>query len=138
MKGKLSREEFLDLYRMVDIALDTFPYTGTTTTCEALLMNVPVVSKTGPAQRERVSASILSHLGLGRLIADDTESYVGIAVHLAQDRNELSALRQSMPALLSASVLNQPQRLTRSLERLYREMWERHVRRMPSREPLRA
>ena len=138
LKGKLSREEFLDLYRMVDIALDTFPYTGTTTTCEALLMNVPVVSKTGPAQRERVSASILSHLGLGRLIADDTESYVGIAVHLAQDRNELSALRQSMPALLSASVLNQPQRLTRSLERLYREMWERHVRRMPSREPLRA
>jgi predicted O-linked N-acetylglucosamine transferase (SPINDLY family) len=134
--GRLAREEFLGLYRRIDIFLDTFPYTGTTTTCEALLMNVPVVTRTGTAQRERVSASVLSHVGLSQLLASDAESYVTTSVSLARNVNELAALRRSIPALLSGSVLSQPQRLARGLERLYREMWGRYVRQDRKREPL--
>ena len=136
IQGRLRREDFLGLYRKVDIFLDTFPYTGTTTTCEALLMNVPVVTQTGLAQRERVSASILSHVGLGQLIAADTAEYVAMAVRLGRNTQELAGLRQSMPAWLADSVLRQPQRLARNLEHLYRKMWERHRRREASHAPL--
>ena len=101
-------------------------------------MNVPIVTKTGPAQRERVSASILSHVGLGPLIAADTAEYVATAVRLGRNTRELSDLRQAIPALLSGSVLRQPRRLTRSLERLYRTMWERYEQREASHAPLTA
>ena len=82
--------------REVDIALDTFPYNGTTTTCEALWMGVPVVTLAGQTHVSRVSASLLTAAGLPELVASDPDAYVRIAVELACDPERLSKLRQGM------------------------------------------
>ncbi|MEX0876101.1 MAG: hypothetical protein WD114_01465, partial [Phycisphaerales bacterium] len=71
--------EHLDLYNTIDCALDTFPYTGTTTTCEALWMGVPTVTLMGGAHAGRVSGSLLTAVGRGDLVAADQEGYAALA-----------------------------------------------------------
>ena len=74
--------EHLGLYGRVDIALDTVPYHGTTTTCEALWMGVPVITRTGATHASRVGVSLLSAVGgLANLIASDNAGYVAAAAH---------------------------------------------------------
>ncbi len=85
--------EHLGRYGEIDIALDTFPYNGTTTTCEALWMGVPVVALAGAEHRSRVGVSLLSALGLERLIGKGIDDYVRIAAELAGSLNELAELR---------------------------------------------
>jgi len=87
---KTSRQfDHLDLYNKVDIALDTFPYNGTTTTCEALWMGVPVIALLGDRHAARVSASLLKTIGLSELVAKSTEDFVKIGAALAQDVERL-------------------------------------------------
>ncbi len=86
----LPDQAHLALYDRVDIALDPFPYNGTTTTCEALWMGVPVVTLRGDRHAGRVGASLLTQIGLTDLIADSVEEYVEIAVALAGDPARLS------------------------------------------------
>ena len=74
------------------MALDSFPYGGGTTTCDALWMGVPVVSLAGQTAVGRGGVSILSNLGLPELIASNPEEYVRIAIELAQDLSRLSEL----------------------------------------------
>jgi len=79
-------------YRKIDIALDPFPYNGTTTTCEALHMSVPVICLEGETHIARVSTSILNSVGLSSLVAVDKNDYVNKAVQLASDINFLNKL----------------------------------------------
>jgi predicted O-linked N-acetylglucosamine transferase (SPINDLY family) len=72
--------DHLDLYNTIDCALDTFPYTGTTTTCEALSLGVPTVTLMGESHAGRVSASLLTTIGREDLVADTVESYIDLAV----------------------------------------------------------
>jgi hypothetical protein len=81
----------LRLYDNVDIALDTFPYNGTTTTCEALWMGVPVVTRTGCWHAARVGATLLSSIGLESLAAQDDTAYIDTAVELAGSQTRLRA-----------------------------------------------
>lgn len=97
--------EHLELYSKIDIALDTFPYAGTTTTCEALLMGVPVVTRVGNHHAGRVGLSLLTNAGLAHLCAPDIDGYVKAAQALAADRAKLIQLRQSLRAQLLASAL---------------------------------
>ena len=76
--------DHLDLYNIMDCALDTFPYTGTTTTCEALSMGVPTVTLMGESHAGRVSASLLTTIGREDLVADTIESYIDLAVAQAE------------------------------------------------------
>ncbi|MDZ4057489.1 MAG: hypothetical protein U1D69_11115, partial [Polynucleobacter sp.] len=92
-------------YNDIDIALDTFPQTGGTTTCEALWMGVPTVTVVGPALFERLSYSILSNAGLSDLCARTVNQFVDIAVSLAEDSNRLQILRHGLRDQLRASPL---------------------------------
>jgi predicted O-linked N-acetylglucosamine transferase (SPINDLY family) len=124
MIGRLPQSaEHLALYHRVDIALDTFPYNGHTTTCEALWMGVPVITLAGATHAGRVGVSLLTHAGLPELIADSSEDYVTIAVALAADLAHLQSLRQRLRTQLQRSPLMDALGFTRSLEAAYRGMW---------------
>ncbi|MGD0390401.1 MAG: tetratricopeptide repeat protein [Tepidisphaeraceae bacterium] len=113
----------LEVYNQVDIALDTFPYHGTTTTCEALWMGVPVVTLAGPAHVSRVGVSLLSNIGLPELIAQKPQQYVQIATDLANDLPRLAELRRTLRARMQASALMDAPRFARNVEATYRQMW---------------
>jgi predicted O-linked N-acetylglucosamine transferase (SPINDLY family) len=98
-------EEHLALYGRVHVALDTTPYNGTTTTCEALWMGVPVVTVAGDRHAARVGASVLAAAGLPGLVARDADSYVRIAAGLAGDRARLETLRTGLRPTLRSSAL---------------------------------
>jgi protein O-GlcNAc transferase len=108
-------------YARVDIALDTFPYNGTTTTFEALWMGVPVVTFAGAAHAGRVGASILTHLGLPELAPATLEESLQAATDLAADRDRLAALRRSMRERLQSSPLMDAARVARQLEAAYHQ-----------------
>lgn len=118
-----SRIEHLKLYNSIDIALDTFPYNGTTTTCEALWMGVPVVVLKGEAHMSRVGVSLLTNMGMEEFIAETPVDYVKKAVSLAKNPEKLSRLRQRQRDVMARSPLMDGQGFTRNLERAYREMW---------------
>ena len=102
--GKIeSRAEHLGAYSRVDIALDPWPYHGTTTTCEALLMGVPVVVLAGRTHAARVGVSLLTNAGLPELIAQSEDAYVRIAADLAGDAARLRTLRTTLRARLLTS-----------------------------------
>jgi predicted O-linked N-acetylglucosamine transferase (SPINDLY family) len=113
------------MYDRVDIALDTFPYNGTTTTCEALWMGVPVVTLAGATHHGRVGVSILSNVELTDQIAESPDEYVRKAVELAGDPDGLLFLRETMRDRMRRSPLMDAGRFTRSLEDMYRQMWQR-------------
>jgi predicted O-linked N-acetylglucosamine transferase (SPINDLY family) len=117
--------EYLRSYHRIDIALDSFPYNGGTTTCEALWMGVPVVSRRGGRHVARLGASILHAVGLPELVADDEDGYVARAVALAQDRPRLAALRAGMRARMQASPLMDHAGFARAVEAALRHAWVR-------------
>ena len=100
-----TRIDHLRTYARVHVALDTFPYNGTTTTCEALWMGVPVIAPVGNCHAARVSASLLHAAGLDAWVAKDAEDFVRIATTLATDRAALSQWRSGLRDRLRASPL---------------------------------
>ncbi len=122
--GRLPFDRHLALYGEMDIALDTFPYHGTTTTVEALWMGVPVISLEGTTHVSRVGSSLLGRLGLNDLIARNGEDYVQKARDLASDLRRLVLLRQGMRERIRASPLVQAERLTAELEHVFMNMLE--------------
>ena len=115
--------EHLVTYGRVDIALDTYPYHGTTTTCEALWMGVPVIALAGRTHASRVGVSLLTNAGLPELIAGSAEQYVEIAVKLAADIPRLVELRASLRERMASSALMDAPRFARNVEQAYRQMW---------------
>lgn len=113
----------MDAYGLVDVALDPFPYNGTTTTCDALWMGVPVVTLRGDRHCARVGASLLHRVGLDDVIAKDIESYVSVAATLAQDGTRLDHWRESLRAAMCAVPLGSPAQFTPMLEDVYRTLW---------------
>jgi predicted O-linked N-acetylglucosamine transferase (SPINDLY family) len=114
----------LRVYKRVDIALDPFPYNGTTTTCEALWMGVPVVTRRGDRHAGRVGASLLAQIGLTELIAGSAEEYVEIALALANDPARLTKLRASLRPRMAPSPLCDAPAFARKIEGTYRKMWQ--------------
>ena len=121
-----STRELMDLYGKVDIALDPFPYNGTTTTCEALWMGVPVVTLRGERHSGRVGASILTRIGLPELIAATENDYVAKAVALATDIEHLTDLRADMRNRMSNSSLCNAKTFAHDMEDAFRKMWEKY------------
>ena len=119
-----SRPEHLRLYHRMDIALDTFPYHGTTTTCEALWMGVPVLSLCGDRHVSRVGASLLTRVGLTDWIAGDRDAYVEIAARHAGELGTLAQLRAGLRGTMRGSALCDAPGFTRDLEAAFRTMWQ--------------
>ena len=115
----------LAAYSRMDIALDTFPYNGTTTTCEALWMGVPVVTLTGDRHAARVGTSLVHRIGLPGLAAADPEAYIQLAAGLAGVPAQREELRQTLRPRMQASPLRDEAGFARILEQAYREFWHR-------------
>lgn len=103
-----------------DVALDAFPYQGTTTTLECLTMSVPVVALQGPTYCRRASSALLARLGLDELIAETADEYVDVAVGLARDRDLLAELRGALRARFFAGEICDAAAHTRELEEIFR------------------
>ncbi|MCC6301855.1 MAG: tetratricopeptide repeat protein [Gammaproteobacteria bacterium] len=121
--ARLSDPEYQQLLRQIDIALDPYPYNGTTTTCETLWSGVPVVSLSGDRSVSRSGYALLKQLGLEALVARSEAEYVSIAVELASDRARLARLRTDLPERFERSPLRDEAGFIGELEAAYREMW---------------
>ncbi len=120
----VAKADHLDAYGRVDIALDPFPYNGTTTTCEALWMGVPVVTLRDTRHAGRVGTSLLAAVGLNELIATDENEYVERAATLAASRDRLEELRVGLRERMRRSELCDAAGFARSMEGAYRRMWQ--------------
>jgi predicted O-linked N-acetylglucosamine transferase (SPINDLY family) len=114
--------EYIAMYKDVDIVLDTFPFNGHTTTCQALWMGVPVVTLAGNVSRSRMGASVLGTIGLGELVAQSQDEYVRIATELANDLPRLAAMRSTLRQRVAQSPILDCAGFTRALEAAYTEM----------------
>ena len=125
----------LDAYQHIDVALDTYPYHGTTTTCDALWMGLPVVTLAGPSHVSRVGVGLLERVGLGELVASTEDDYVALAVALGGDPERLRELRASARARLASSTLLDGSRMAAAFARALRRAWHEHVDRALGEEP---
>ena len=123
LEWQKSHEEHIASYQLVDIALDTFPYHGTTTTCEALWMQVPVVTLAGSTHVSRVGVSLLTNVGLAELVAHGEDEYVRIASELAHDLSRLTHLRSTLRGRMQESPLMDSRRFASGMEEVYRIIW---------------
>lgn len=119
----VDQQAHLDTYQHVDIALDTLPYNGTTTTCEALYMGVPVITLAGTTHAGRVGLSLLGNLGLDELVARTPDDYVPCAVSLAMNPERICNLRDTMRDHLQNSVICDADGFAHKFELAYRQMW---------------
>ncbi|SNS15161.1 Predicted O-linked N-acetylglucosamine transferase, SPINDLY family [Noviherbaspirillum humi] len=117
--------DFLRTYHEIDIALDTFPYGGGATTCDALWMGVPVIAF--PARRPigRLTASILHQIGHPEWLADNADAYVAKALALAADASALAEIRRGLRQRMQVSPLCDQAGFMRRLEAVYRQAWQR-------------
>jgi protein O-GlcNAc transferase len=119
-----SATEHLALYHRMDIALDPFPFNGTTTTCEALWMGVPVITLRGHRHAGRVGASLLTQIGLTDLITNSIDEYVDFAVALASNPGRLDELRRTLRPRMAASPMRDERAFARKIEAAFRTMWQ--------------
>lgn len=119
---RVTHEEFLAAHARADIALDSFPYHGTTTTCFSLWMGVPVVTLAGAVHASRVGVSLLTNLGAPEWIARDEEDYVEIAARLAGNPSGLAELRSGLRDRMRRSPLTDGKSFARDFENALRVM----------------
>jgi|TARA_Y100000294_G_scaffold176118_1_gene197727 predicted O-linked N-acetylglucosamine transferase (SPINDLY family) len=123
LEGKSPHSELLGRYNDVDIALDTFPYTGGLTTCEAVWMGVPAITKLGETFASRHSLSHLTNVGVPELVADDLPDYVSKAVELANDVPRLTGLRSGLRERMAKSALCDGEKFATDFTSAMRQIW---------------
>ncbi len=133
LEGPTNHYDYLATYGRIDLALDTFPYTGGTTTSEALWQGVPLVTRTGDRWLPRISESLLRAAGLEEFVATTDDDYVEIAVRMSQQPDHLARLRTSMRQRLTSSAACDCEGLARAMEELYRTMWHEWLDKMEAR-----
>ncbi|PID77720.1 MAG: hypothetical protein CSB24_00090 [Deltaproteobacteria bacterium] len=126
IEGRSPFEEYLLAYERVDIVLDTFPFTGGTTTCQALWQGVPVLTLLRRRFAGRMSASILTCIGLNDWIAETEDEYVNRAVEFTHDINKLAEIRSGLRERMQKSPLCDAAKFTKNLEAAYRNIWEKY------------
>jgi len=125
IQGPVPRAKYLQTYHRVDIALDPFPYTGGTTTVEALWMGVPVLTLEGNTFLSRQGVGLLMNAGLPEWVATDADDYVKRAVAHAGDLQRLSVLRTGLRSQVLASPIFDAPRFARHFEIALRDVWHK-------------
>lgn len=120
---RVSIEEYFECYRSVDVALDTFPYNGATTTCDALIMGVPVATVEGERAISRGCASLLATLGLHEWIVASRDLLLPMVRRLIEEPPHLATLRETLPERMRASPLMDAERFVTDLEHAYLTAW---------------
>lgn len=131
IRSNAPMKTYLALHNEVDIMLDTFPYTGGTTTCHSLWMGVPVLSMRGATRVSRQTAGVLVQVGLQDWVAESPDDLVEKAARWAADLPELAAHRAGMRARIRASSMLRPDFVARGMERAIRKMWATWCARQP-------
>ncbi|MCX7712467.1 MAG: tetratricopeptide repeat protein [Chthoniobacterales bacterium] len=126
LKFEQKTADHLNRYNEVDIALDTFPYQGTTTTIESLWMGVPVVSQFGSEHRSRVSVSLLNAIGHTELLASNPDEYISKVIELANDPSQIQNYRSTLRSCLINSQLVDRQSFINALEKEYLNLLEQN------------
>lgn len=129
--GGMDRNDYLISYAEVDIILDTFPYPGGTTTCEALWMGVPTLTLAGDTMLARQGASLLTAAGLPDWVAASQDEYVAKAVAFARDLPRLARLREGLREQVRRSPLFDAERFAKNLEAALLAMWRCWVEKYP-------
>jgi protein O-GlcNAc transferase len=124
--------DYMSLHQQVDICLDTFPYTGGTTTMHALWMGVPTLTLTGSTPAGRQGASILGHVDLPQYVAHDQEDFVRKGVAAAGNLAALSQTRATLRQRLASSAMGQPELIADGLQQALRLMWQRWCNGLPA------
>ncbi len=127
--GPVPREKYLASYNLIDFVLDTFPYAGGTTTCEALWMGVPTLTLKGSTMIARQGVGLLTCVGLDDWIAQDAADYVAKAIRHAADLDRLVGLRSNLRERALGSALFDAPRFARNLENAFRAMWQQKLNR---------
>lgn len=122
---RVGLRDYLQLHHEVDIMLDTFPYTGGTTTNHALWMGVPVLTLTGPSRVHYQSARVLWRLGLPEWVTSTEDEFVSRAAHWTTHLSELAMLRAGLRERFNNNALYRPETMARNFEKAMRIMWER-------------
>lgn len=126
LEGPAKHREFLETYQRIDIALDTWPYSGGLTTCESLLMGVPVVTLPGPMFAGRHSASHLVNAGLPELVTNSWDEYRQRVVELANDLPNLAVIRAGLRTILKYSPVCDAPRFANHFNNALRAIWARY------------
>lgn len=126
LEGPAQHKEFLGTYQRIDIALDTWPYSGGLTTCEALAMGVPVVTCMGPTFAGRHSATHLANAGLPELVTDNWDDFRKRAKELASDLPNLAVIRAALRTILKESPVCDGARFAKNFTKAMRAIWQRH------------
>ena len=122
-----SMHDHLELYNAIDVCLDPFPYNGTTTTCEALWMGVPVITLLGDRHVGRVGASIMTNMDLTDFVAQDIDGYIQLAVKMAANTNYLTELRKGLRERMQGTPLCDAHSFASGIEIAYQDMWRNYL-----------
>ncbi len=123
--GRIDVDAYFNAYRDVDIALDTFPYNGATTTCDALIMGVPVASVSGERPINRGGLSLLNAVGLGDWVVASAQNLGAMLQSQLDDPSRIAELRSMLPTKMRNSSLMDGARFSREVEALYLEAWRK-------------
>ncbi|MDF7760126.1 tetratricopeptide repeat protein [Kosakonia cowanii] len=126
IEGSSAHKDLLACYNDVDIALDPWPYSGGLTTCEAMIMGVPVVTLPGPTFAGRHSATHLTNAGMQELVAENWEHYINIVVGLTQDLSSLTIIRQHLREILIKSPVCDGEKFALHFSNAMRAIWQRY------------
>jgi protein O-GlcNAc transferase len=125
MHPRLPMIDYLTLHHQIDLALDTFPYNGGTTSLHSLWMGVPLITLAGHTSISRVGVSLMAGLGVPEFCALSTDEYLERTIEAAQNLPKLNQIRQSLRDRMTATLASDPASAARPLEEMFRTTWSK-------------
>jgi len=123
--GKVPFDHYLKLHNTIDIMLDTFPWTGHTTSCHALWMGIPILTLDGNRHSSRIGKCLMNALGLSEWVARDQQAFIKNAHDFSQQIESIDKIRKGLRKRILKSTISHKQKYVQSLENTFRNVWEK-------------